>query len=136
MLRKETDMTKTGAPEERSGVRAALRQTGCRPWRCGEGRALRPALKRVKKVGCAADLQYLGKLSSLRQQLELVHRSAQFRVRCKPHLPHHVAAMYLDRALTYAHIGGDLLVQAALRNLGEDVEFTRRQRLDARPECN
>ena len=87
----------------------------------------------AQKAGYAAGLNLLGKLSSLWQQLEFVHSSAQLCERREPHLPHHIAAMYLHRTLAYAHIAGDLLVQPALCNLSQYAELTRGQGLDSCP---
>jgi hypothetical protein len=119
------DSQTTGVPRDlaprRSGARRAL-------WRW-----MRQEPGAAEKVGGAAGFQLLPKLSSL-LKLEFVSDSTQLCERREPHFPHHVEAMYLDRTLAYAHIGGNLLVQPALRNLSQYVEFARRQRLESCPE--
>src|SRR5262249_34000812 len=96
-------------------------------------RGMPQILRAANTAGCAARAGLLGKLLSLRQQIEFVHRSAQLCKRCEPHLPHHVTAMYFDRALAYPHVGGDLLVQPTLCNLGQHAELTPRQGVDSSP---
>src|SRR5260370_16210655 len=72
-------------------------------------------------------------LSFLRQQVEFVRQSAEFRERCGLDLAHHVAPMNLHRGLGDPHVAGNLLVQPALYGLYENRALTQRQFCESGP---
>ena len=67
----------------------------------------------------------------MRGGVQLVGDLHQLGDRRDPHLLHHVRTVRLDRALGGAEIGGNLLVELAGDDAGEDLALARRERLVA-----
>src|SRR6516164_3906367 len=74
----------------------------------------------------------LNALCGFRNELELVRHSAELGKRAGLHLPHQAAAVHLHGCFRDADVAGDLLGDAALRDLGHDLAFARSQRFETR----
>src|SRR5580692_5477631 len=84
---------------------------------------------RRKKI----DTSGSGVLRLLGCQFELVRHSAQLGKRTGLHLVHQTAAMHLHGGFGNADIAGNLLAEAAVRDLNHDLAFPGAQRLEAFP---